>query len=225
MTLYDTQSGVALDDSHEKAVDAEIANLEAIRDRAHGRRVPISTTAMERSLDFMRAADRLPTLFDLEDAAYELLANFENSEGATEADTEAQLALVDQMIAEKVESYVSVIRSLEKMAEARKAEADRLIARAKSAAGQADWLKDRLLVHMKTDGRPRIETARFSLSIRKNPESVSVVDASLIPADFWRQPPVPALQPDLVAIKAHTKSTGEMVAGTELVRTERLAIS
>lgn len=42
MTLYDTQSGVALDDSHEKAVDAEIANLEAIRAGAQGRRVPIS---------------------------------------------------------------------------------------------------------------------------------------------------------------------------------------
>lgn len=172
---------------------------------------------------FMAVATRLPTLFDLDDRAYELLTGFENADAATEADTEAHLALVDQMIVEKTESYVSVIRSLEKMAEARKGEADRLRDRAKTAEAQADWLKARLLVHMQTTNRPRIETARFTLAIRQNPPSVNVLDAAAVPSDYQRTKI--DISVDKRAILEHFKATGELVDGIEITRGESLRLS
>jgi ABC-type transporter Mla subunit MlaD len=183
------------------------------------------TTTAERA--FVVAAQRLPTLFDLEDTAYQLLALLEATDDPVDlaeavAEAKAQLALVDQMLMEKTESYVSVIRSLEAMADARKAEADRLRDRAKTAERHADWLRARLLTHMQATGRERIETSRFTLTIRQNPPSVVVVDAAAVPHEFERTKI--EIQTDRRAILEHFKTTGEIVPGVSITRGERLDI-
>jgi hypothetical protein len=177
----------------------------------------------------MATAQRLPTLFDLEDTAYQLLALLEATDDPAEladveavAEVKAQLALIDQLMLQKQESYVSVIRSLEAMAEARKAEADRLRDRAKTAERHADWLRARLLTHMQATGRERIETSRFTLTIRQNPPSVTVLDASAVPHEFERTKI--EIQTDRRAILEHFKTTGEIVAGVLITRGERLEI-
>ena len=180
------------------------------------------TVTVERG--FMQAANRLPTLFSLEAEAYDLLAILEdgNLDFLQESEVKAELALIDQMLMTKTESYVSVIRSLESMADARKAEADRLNARAKTAQRHADFLRQRLLDHMQTTVRPRIETARFTLTVRLNNPSVNVINAADIPSEFTRT--TITVAPDKGAILTHTKATGEVVPGTLIERTPRLEI-
>jgi hypothetical protein len=187
-------------------------------------------TVAEASRQFMATAQRLPTLFDLEATAYELLALLEATDDPAEladveavAEVKAQLALIDQLMLQKQESYVSVIRSLEAMADARKAEADRLRDRAKTAERHADWLRARLLTHMQTTGRERIETSRFTLTIRQNPPSVVVVDAAAVPHEFERTKWI--IDVDKRAILAHMKATGEIVPGVSIERGERLSIA
>jgi hypothetical protein len=175
---------------------------------------------IEASARFQTAANRLPTLFSMEETAYELLALLDDD--PDNAELEAQLVLIDQMLIEKTESYCSVIRSLEAMASARKVEADRLRDRAQAAQRQADWLKQRLMVHMKTAGRDRVEMSRFTLSIRQNPVSCVVLEELMVPAEFKRT--VVTTTVDKNAIKAWVKETGEVVPGIELVRTESLSI-
>jgi hypothetical protein len=121
------------------------------------------------------------------------------------------------------------------MAEARKAEADRLRDRAKSAEQHATWLRSRLLVHMQTTGRQRIETSRFTLSVRQNPVSVSVLNEPVltkveayetmpgVPAEFVRL--ITLYKVDKRAIAAQVKATGEVVDGTTVSRGESLRIS
>jgi hypothetical protein len=129
------------------------------------------------------------------------------------------------MLIEKVEGYIGVIRSLEAMGDARKVEADRLAARAKTAQRGADWLKNRLLTYMQSAGRERIEMARFTLTVRLNNPSVRVVDSELVPAEFWRQYEAPPPQVDKLAILARHKTDGLIPPGVEIVRTPRLALS
>lgn len=185
------------------------------------------TTAIEQaSRQFMATAEKLPTLFSLSDDLCQLLAALDTleesgDEGQAE-ETRALIALVDQMMVQKVEGYVSVIRSLEAMAETRKCEADRLAARAKTARTNADWLKNRLLVHMQTTGQARLETGLHSIAIRLNNPSVNIVDAAAIPSNFQRTKV--EITPDKIGILAAFKKDGEIVPGTEIVRNPRLAI-
>jgi hypothetical protein len=186
-----------------------------------------AVSVAEASRSFVAAAQRLPTLFDLEDTAYQLLALLEATDDPVDlaeavAEAKAQLALVDQMLMEKTESYVSVIRSLEAMAEARKVEADRLRDRAKTAERHADWLRARLLTHMQTTGRERIETSRFTLTVRTNPPTVVVVDAASVPHEFERTKWI--IDVDKRAILAHVKATGEIPAGVDITRSSRLEV-
>jgi hypothetical protein len=187
-------------------------------------------TVAEASRQFMATAQRLPTLFDLEDTAYQLLALLEATDDPVEiadveavAEIKAQLALVDQLMLTKQESYVSVIRSLEAMADARKAEADRLRDRAKTAERHADWLRARLLTHLKITGQERIETARFSISVRLNPPSCVVVDAAVVPSEF--QKTKIEISVDRRGILEHYKTSGEIPPGVSIERSERLQIS
>lgn len=200
-------------ESRQAAEDSEIAGLKAIQTRVKSRQ-------------FMQAANRLPTLFDLEDAAMRLLGMLDYESDLEPEDIErarAELVLIDQMMVEKTESYVSVIRSLEAMAEARKVEADRLRDRAKAAERHADWLRNRLLVHMQTTGRDRVETSRFTLSIRKNPQAVTVLDAAAVPHEFERTKIT--VDVDKRAILEHFRTTGEIVDGVSIDHSERLVVA
>lgn len=171
----------------------------------------------------MDTAQRLPSLFDLDDQAYALMALLEKVTEPEAAEIEGQLDLIDQMMTQKTEGYLSVIRSLEAMAAARKVEADRLRDRAAAAQKQAEWLKARLLVHLKLMRLDHLDTPRFSLAIRQNPPKVEILEELMLPAQFKRT--VITTTVDKRLILDHFKTTGEVVAGVEITRGERLSIS
>ena len=64
-------------------------------------------------------------------------------------------------------------------------------------------------------GAKRIEGTIGVLSLRKNPDSVEILDEKLIPEQFMVTPPAPAARPDKAAIKAALKA-GDEVAGCDL---------
>lgn len=172
---------------------------------------------------FMDTAGRLPTLYELDAESDLLLSLIDTGEADLIAEAGPELALVEQLIIDKVEGYIGVIRTLESMAAMRKAEADRLRKRSQQAEHAADWLRARLLEHMRARQQQRIETGKFTVTRRDNPLRVDVLDASQVPHQFERTTITTTV--DKAAVLAHVKSTGEVVPGVSVSRGESVRIS
>jgi Siphovirus Gp157 len=105
------------------------------------------------------------------------------------------------------------------------AEIDRLqklkASRDKVAAGLRDYLKS----NMERCGIERLDCPLFSISIRKNPPAVEVIDQLSLPAAYWRtpEPEPPAPIPDKALIKAALQR-GEDVIGARMSQGTRLEI-
>ena len=93
--------------------------------------------------------------------------------------------------------------------------------RDKVAQGLRDYLKE----NMERAGIEKIECPMFSISIRKNPPAVEVLDTAELPAAFWRtpEPKPPVAAPDKAAIKA-ALTKGESVPGARLVQNTRIEV-
>ena len=109
--------------------------------------------------------------------------------------------------------FLNIDVDIQAMKEAEKRIADRR----KVKENQVKWMKDYLLSNMVRTGITKIECPQFKISIRNNPESVSVLDESLIPAEFMRS--VTTTSPDKTAIK----NAGGCL-GVELIKTKSLLI-
>lgn len=168
----------------------------------------------------MRAADRLPTLYELSDEFVRVLELFEAD--ADDSEIGAYLNQIAGAITHKAESIAGLIKQMEGMAAMRKAEADRMLARSKADQARADWLRDYVFRHMRLLEQERIDTARFTLIVRTNPPAIEIFDASAVPSDFTRT--VINVSVDKKAILAHVEATGEVVPGVEIVRRQRLEI-
>ncbi|WP_343656367.1 siphovirus Gp157 family protein [Cupriavidus sp.] len=136
----------------------------------------------------------------------------------TIADTlEAESGLV-----EKSQSVAFVIRNMETFADAVKAEADAMADRAKRVRNRADAVKRYLHQCMTLAGVQKIEHPQFTISIRKNPESVQIFEEGLLPPDYLREIPA-RYEPDKALIKQAIKD-GHDVPGAKLTRGESLQI-
>lgn len=180
-------------------------------------------TPAEASQRFMTASRGLPTLFDLTEEFLGLLALMDSEDAPDDPDLENALTQVETELGQKIEGYCSVIRSLESIAAMRKAEADRLAQRAAQADRAADYLRARLLKHMQVTEQQRIETARFTISVRKNPPKVNVWGEDLVPAQFTQV--VQAVRVDKDLIKRHWKASGEIPTGCTIEQSERVQIA
>ncbi len=149
------------------------------------------------------------------------------------ADALQDMDLDDQTIAdtldaesglvEKSQSVAFVIRNMEALAAAVKAEADAMTERAKRVQKRADSIKVYLHSCMTLAGVQKIEHPQFTLSIAKNPAGVQILDEQQIPAQFMRQPEPPPPAPDKKSIKAAIEA-GEEVPGAKLTQSTSLRI-
>ena len=130
---------------------------------------------------------------------------------------EAESALV-----EKSQAVAAVIKNLDAFADAIKAEADAMADRAKKVRNRAEAVKRYLHQCMQVAGVQKIEHPQFTISIRKNPESVDVFEEGLLPQDLLREIPA-EYKPDRNLIKQALKD-GFDVPGARLTRTERVEI-
>lgn len=188
----------------------------------------MTTDALEASSAFMEAAGRSTTLYSYAAVWDEVRGLLDDLDPAQDAEQIGQLeALLDTLelggIKEKAEAIAGLSVEMEYRAAARRAEAKRLDGLAESEEKQSDRLRAYLLRHMAEMDIPLIQTVRFKISRRLNPPKAVILDETLIPDEFWRQPAPPPKKPDLTAIKAAFKD-GIVVPGTNVVQGERLEV-
>lgn len=76
----------------------------------------------------------------------------------------------------KLDAYVNLIRQLESEAAVAKAEAEQYAKKGRTREARAQWLKDRLKMHMERTGRVKIETEHGrTVAIQKNGGSAPLV--------------------------------------------------
>lgn len=146
----------------------------------------------------------------------------------------ADLDMPDEVVADTLESLqfpieqkatnvAMFVRNLEATAEAIKAAEVEMAKRRKALESRAANVREYLKVNMLRTGITKIECPLFKISVRDNPASVRVIDESVIPSQFMRQPDPPPPSPDKKAIGEALKS-GDDVPGCVLERGNRLEI-
>lgn len=123
----------------------------------------------------------------------------------------------------KAKSVAGYVLGIEAMAQATLDASKRLVERSRRIQKRADAMRQYLHHHMEAVGMTKIESAEFTLSIRKNPPSVQIIDQDAIPQEFWVQPPAPPPSLDKRGIASKLK-LGTAVPGCELAQSTRLEI-
>lgn len=173
------------------------------------------------STAFVQAANRSSTLYALSDQYLHLVELLEGDEMDLD-DVEKELDRISGAIAHKAEAIAGLVRWYQGLADLRKAEAKRMADTVSSFEHNAERLKAYVLRHMQQTGMTRIDTGRFTLSVRQNPPRVEVLEAMLVPSEYQRTKIITDV--DKRAVTEHWKTTGEVVPGVEIVRGERLDI-
>lgn len=184
-----------------------------------GTRAPV----VEASKRFMSVAEKLPRLLSLADETVEILFLLEEGNG-DESELVARLEEVEIALAQKVDRCAWTVRDLERLADVRKAEADKLRDQAKRLDGAADRLKSLMLVAMQQTGQQRVETPRFTVRIQRNPPKVEVVDEAAVEPRFLRHIPE-KWEVNKQAIGANYKATGEIPPGVTVTQSDSLRIA
>lgn len=160
---------------------------------------------------------------------YVIAAEYRNMVSALMDTQDDAQAIADTIEAEvyplevKAQNVAYAIRNLESSAVAIKEAEAQMAERRKRIEKRAEQIKEYLKTCMEVAGVSKIECPHFALSIAKNPASVDILEPSLIPAEFMRQPEPPPPSPDKTAIKAAIKE-GIEVPGAMLVYGTRLSI-
>jgi len=149
-------------------------------------------------------------LYELTDDYFGILERIGES-GEVDEETAALLEALDDEIEVKAENVAKVIRTLELEADAINQEAKRLADRARAKANSAAHLKDYLHRNLEALGKKKVEGEVLTVSLRKKPPSVEVVDASVIPDAFTEERVETRV--DKRAILQEWKETGETVQG------------
>lgn len=154
-------------------------------------------------------------LYELSDDYRKLQTELDNEETEQDSIT-AILSQVKEQFDEKVENIGKLILSLKADAEAVKLEEQRLAKRRKTLDEKAEWLKGYLQDELTNTGVEKVKGVLLTVSLRKNPPSINVVDVMQIPDRFWRVIPE-VREPDKKAIIEQFKATGEIIDGVEIV--------
>ena len=154
-------------------------------------------------------------LYELSDD-YRMLQTELDNEETEQGDITAILSQVKEQFDEKVENIGKLILSLKADAEAVKLEEQRLAKRRKALEEKSDWLKGYLQDELTNTGVEKVKGVLLTVSLRKNPPSINVVNAIQIPENYWRTIPE-VREPDKKAILEQFRATGEIVDGVEII--------
>lgn len=122
----------------------------------------------------------------------------------------------------KAQSVAHMVRAMESDAAAVKQWAKDASERAKAIEARADRLREYLSSNMQACGIQKIEGPGITLSFRKS-SAVVIDDEAQIPAEYMRQKPAPAPEPDKVALAAAMKA-GATVPGARIVERKALQV-
>ena len=161
----------------------------------------------------------MSTLYELTEAYQELLSMALDPEIDPEALADTMEA-IDGEIEVKADGYAKVMKELKAIADARKAEAKRLLDGAKSVEANIDRMKAALMTAMKLTGKTKFKTELFGYGIQKNPPALKIDMPDRVPEEFLipQEPKV-----DSVAIKKELKE-GVVYDWCHLEQSESLRI-
>jgi len=158
---------------------------------------------------------------------YELVSEYGKLQDRLELIETDQQSILDELnriegeLTYKSEQIAKMILSLESNIACCDDEIKRLSSKKKAYENKVEWLKSYLLQSLKDAQMDKIKGEVCNIAIRQNPISIRILSQSEIPPEFLVQH---APTVDKVAITQHFKETGEIVSGTEIVRTERVDI-
>jgi len=109
-----------------------------------------------------------------------------DSGSETAAAMQEHIAALAEAFDAKADSYAALIRVCEVRSQARKEEAQRLIALSASDASLADRLRNALMQAMQATRQTRVETERFRLAVRQNGGKLPILiaDTDAIPQAY-----------------------------------------
>lgn len=102
------------------------------------------------------------------------------------------LEAIEGEIEDKADNYAMIIKNLMASAEAKKAEANRMLEKAKAEENRAKMLKQRIYETMKETGKPKFKTQLFSFNIQKNGGLAPLwvdEDITKIPDEYLKKEP------------------------------------
>jgi len=133
----------------------------------------------------------MATLFDLTSKLASIEALLADGLPETpEAEAELDRVLADELatreaVEDKAEAYCGLITELEALATARKAEADRVAKLAKTAAAQADRLRQALREALLRLDLKKLSTTRYQVTLKKaGGKQALEVDEFMVPAEY-----------------------------------------
>ncbi len=161
----------------------------------------------------------MSSLYQLTDAYQELLSMALDPDVDPEALADTMEA-IDGEIEVKADGYAKVMKELKAIADARKAEAKRLLDGAKSVEANIDRMKSALMTAMKLTGKTKFKTELFGYGIQKNPPALKIDMPDRVPEEFLipQEPKV-----DSAAIKKELKE-GVVYDWCHLEQSESLRI-
>lgn len=154
-------------------------------------------------------------LYELTQNYLQVLEMAENGEDL--ADT---LESLEDAIEVKAENTAKVIKQLEANAEMLANESRRLSERKSAIENNVRNLKSYLQEQLEKCGKSKIKGEIFTVALQNNPQSVDVLDESLIPSTYFIQQ-APKL--DRKELLTHLKA-GEEIAGVTIKQTKSLRI-
>lgn len=157
----------------------------------------------------------MPRLYELSDQYNALSQLLENTE-SEEADLTEGLNNITDQFNVKAENIGKLILSLAGDITTIQTEEERLAKRKGVIGRQLDYLKSYLHQEMLATNNETIKGTLLTISFRKNPASVSIVDQEAIPEEFRYKIPE-TWQPDKKHILDHFKTTGEIIDGVDII--------
>ena len=156
-------------------------------------------------------------LYELTEAYERILEMAEQLDDGTLKDT---LDSINDAIEVKAENTAKVIRQLDASVEMLKTEINRLSERKQAIENNARNLKLYLQDSLEAVGKDKVKGELFTVAIQNNPQSVEVLDESIVPKDYFVEQP-PKLKKHLLLASL---KQGEEIAGVELKQTRSLRI-
>ena len=158
-------------------------------------------------------------LYELSDKYNALSGLLENAE-AEEAQVLEALNNIKDQFNVKAENIGKLILSLAGDIAVTQKEEERLAARRRGIERQFNYMKSYLRQEMVATKNERIEGEVLTISLRKNPDSVNIVDQDAILEEFRTIIPE-TWQPNKTLILNHFKNTGEIISGVEIIRDKK----
>lgn len=120
---------------------------------------------------------------------------------------------------EKAKNCMMIVRQLESDGAGIKAEIDRLKALQDQNSKSVESLKDYIKIGMEAVGSDKLDLGIFKLTLKAPTKAVDVIDAALIPDDYWRV--VPETKAVDKALIATMLKIGKEIPGAQLVDGKR----